>query len=189
MTEYIIVTNRGEGHITKPKALTYENVKLYDPEYVFSPFWSYYIKPEIYENFQCVSFHMTDLPYGRGGSPLQNLIFRGIKETQITAFKTSKGFDTGKIYMKHPLSLQGTADEIYDRAYDIIKYEMIPDVLKNKPVPQEQAGGRGEIFKSWTFNNLFDFIRMNQTDYENVGEVYLPLNNGYKLTLRIEKDE
>ncbi len=31
---------------------------------------------EIFENWACVVFHMTDLPYGRGGSPLQNLIVR-----------------------------------------------------------------------------------------------------------------
>ena len=29
---------------------------------------------KIFENFNCIIFHMTDLPYGRGGSPLQNLI-------------------------------------------------------------------------------------------------------------------
>ena len=31
---------------------------------------------EIHENYKCIIFHMTDLPFGRGGSPLQNLISR-----------------------------------------------------------------------------------------------------------------
>jgi len=35
------------------------------------------ILKEIFENYEIILFHMTDLPYGRGGSPLQNLIVRG----------------------------------------------------------------------------------------------------------------
>ena len=30
---------------------------------------------------------MTDLPYGRGGSPLQNLIIRGFESTKISAIE------------------------------------------------------------------------------------------------------
>ena len=45
-----------------------------NPDFVFFPHWSWKIPPSIYENYNCVVFHMTDLPFGRGGSPLQNLI-------------------------------------------------------------------------------------------------------------------
>ena len=41
---------------------------------IFIPHWSFIIPKEIYQNFECILFHMTDLPFGRGGSPLQNLI-------------------------------------------------------------------------------------------------------------------
>ena len=41
---------------------------------------------KIVKNYTCICFHMTDLPYGRGGSPLQNLILDG-KNTMITAFR------------------------------------------------------------------------------------------------------
>jgi len=43
---------------------------------------------------------MTDLPFGRGGSPLQNLIERGIKKTKISAIKVDGGIDTGDIFFK-----------------------------------------------------------------------------------------
>ncbi len=49
-------------------------------------------------NFNCVVFHMTDLPFGRGGSPLQNLISRGIYKTKISAIKVVKEIDAGPIY-------------------------------------------------------------------------------------------
>ena len=61
-----------------------------NPKYIFFPHWSYIIPEEIYGNFNCVIFHMTDLPYGRGGSPLQNLIVREHRETMISAIQCVK---------------------------------------------------------------------------------------------------
>lgn len=84
-------------------------------------------------------FHMTDLPYGRGGSPLQNLIVRGHKEIMISALRVEKGLDAGDIYMKKPLSLEGTAEEIFIRANDIIE-DMIEElILKNTPPIRRKA--------------------------------------------------
>ena len=42
---------------------------------------------------------MTDLPFGRGGSPLQNLIVRGYKETMLSAIKCVGEVDAGPIYI------------------------------------------------------------------------------------------
>ena len=69
--------------ITKKEDLTYEKIIKINPEYIFLPHWSWIIPEEIYNNFECVVFHMTDLPFGRGGSPLQNLILRGIKKQKL----------------------------------------------------------------------------------------------------------
>ena len=63
------------------------------------------IPKKIYSNYDCIVFHMTDLPYGRGGSPLQNLIVRGHKETKISALNVQSGLDTGDIYLKKKLIL------------------------------------------------------------------------------------
>ncbi len=49
-------------------------LKAHQVNKIFIPHWSYIILPEIYLNYECIVFHMTDLPYGRGGSPLQNLL-------------------------------------------------------------------------------------------------------------------
>ena len=59
---------------------------------------------------------MTDLPFGRGGSPLQNLITRGISKTKISALRCNEEIDAGPIYLKRPLSLHGSAEEIYQLA-------------------------------------------------------------------------
>ena len=86
--------------IKSKEDFNYENLKKLKPIKIFIPHWSYIIPSNIYENFECVVFHMTDLPYGRGGSPLQNLIIRDIKKTKISALRVEKGLDTGKIYLK-----------------------------------------------------------------------------------------
>ena len=67
---------------------------------------------------------MTDLPFGRGGSPLQNLVERGIYETKVSAIRCCKELDGGDVYMKKPLSLWGTAEEIYLRAAELTKEMM-----------------------------------------------------------------
>ena len=82
---------------------------------------------------------MTDLPYGRGGSPLQNLIVRGHEETKISALKVAGGIDTGPIFLKKTLSLEGTAQEIFLRSGPIM-LEMIEEIMSSKIRPVEQHG-------------------------------------------------
>jgi methionyl-tRNA formyltransferase len=78
----------------KEKAdLFLDNLKKINPKYVFFPHWSHIIPSAIYENFQCIVFHMTNLPFGRGGSPMQNLISRGIYDTKISAISCVKELD------------------------------------------------------------------------------------------------
>ena len=45
---------------------------------------------------------MTDLPYGRGGSPLQNLIKKNHKSTMLSAIECQDNLDSGDIYLKNP---------------------------------------------------------------------------------------
>ena len=51
-------------------------LSVMQPRYIFFPHWSQLVPAEITEMYDCVCFHMTDVPFGRGGSPLQNLIKR-----------------------------------------------------------------------------------------------------------------
>ena len=140
-----------------------------NPEFIFFPHWSYLIPGEIYKKFKSVIFHMTDLPYGRGGSPLQNLIVRGHNETMISAIKCGKNIDSGPVYLKKPLSLLGSAEEIFIRANKVIE-NMIIEILETNPEPIDQ---QGEIVKfqrrvpeegDWSnvgsLDEVFNYIRM-----------------------------
>lgn len=161
-------------------------VKATNPRYIFIPHWSHLIHKEIYENYECVAFHMTDLPYGRGKEPLQQLLSNGIYETKVTAFKVDKGIDTGPIYMKMPLDLHsGSAEEIYIRCTDII-WEMIKKIVEREPIPTLQQG-QGTSFRPWNHEILgkifedddleviYDFIRM--LDAETYPKAFMQIGN------------
>ena len=136
---------------------------------IFVPHWSFIIPKEIYSNYECIVFHMTDLPYGRGGSPLQNLIVRGFKETKISAIRVSKGIDTGDIYLKKDLSLEGTASQIFSRANRIIE-KMINEIIENSLIPTPQEGAVTEfkrrkpeesnLSELSNLNDMYNYIRM-----------------------------
>lgn len=167
-------------YIENKADLKYENLKKINPKYVFFPYWSYIIPKEVYQNFNCIIFHMTDLPFGRGGSPLQNLISRGIYSTKISAIQCEKEIDSGAIFLKKEMSLYGNAEEIYLRAYNIIE-EMIIEIIKEEIIPVKQSG-EVVVFKRRTpedsdissldnLEKIYDYIRM--LDAEGYPKAYI----------------
>lgn len=161
----------GEWHlITDKQDLNIQNIETINPRYIFIPHWHYKIPNEIIENYECVCFHETDVPYGRGGSPIQNLIAAGHEDTVITALRMVEELDAGPVYMKRPLSLHGLAEEIFIRASKII-YEMIHKIVNYEPIPEPQTGDP-VVFKRRTpdqsriaydvnaLDKVFDHIRM-----------------------------
>jgi methionyl-tRNA formyltransferase len=150
--------------------LTYTNLVQYHPEYVFFPHWSYIIDKEIYENFNCIIFHMTNLPFGRGGSPLQNLLERKIYKTKISAIKCAQGVDTGDIYLQCDFDISyGNAENIYLRASEIVS-EMIDEIIMTNPKPKPQSGtvvsfkrrdaSQSNIFTLDDLESVYNYIRM-----------------------------
>lgn len=161
--------------------LTYENICDFEPDYIFFPHWSYLIPSNITDRWKCVVFHMTDLPYGRGGSPLQNLIVRGHKETKISAIAVTDELDGGPVYMKKTLSLAGSAQEIFVRCADIVFDEMIPGFLESSLTPVPQSGEpvvfkrrkpeESEITVDLEIEKIYDHIRM--LDAEGYPRAYI----------------
>ncbi len=155
--------------IQSQEDLTLAKLRALNPQMIFFPHWSYILPKEIYNEFECVMFHMTDLPFGRGGSPLQNLIQRGMRETKVSAFKCEAGVDTGPVYLKKALSLEGRAEDIFLRCRDVIK-SMIREIVLKRPKPEPQKGDvvkferrtpeQSKIEGNETIETLYDHIRM-----------------------------
>ena len=177
---------KGSWHlITNPKKLTFKYVKSINPRYIFFPHWSEKVDKKITSNFECICFHETNVPYGRGGSPIQNLIIRGHKNTVVTALRMMNKLDAGPVYFKYPLKLNGTAQEIYERATKII-FNIINNMINNKLEPIAQTG-KPVIFKRRkmeqsvitkkikSLNKLYNYIRM--LDAETYPRAYLHYGN------------
>ncbi len=177
---------KGNWHlISKKEDFSLENVDTINPKKIFFIHWSWIIPKEIFEKYECILFHMTDLPFGRGGSPLQNLIARGIYETKISAFRVVKELDAGNIYLKKYLNIEhGTAEDIFKKASDII-YKMIGEIINEKlfPIPQKgtitkfrrRGAEEGNLKDLTSIRKIYDFIRM--LDAESYPKAFLKLNN------------
>jgi methionyl-tRNA formyltransferase len=112
---------------------------------------------------------MADVPYGRGGSPLQNLIERGHRKTKLTALRMIEDFDAGPVYLKEPLNLEGNAEEIYIRA-GYLSAQMIKRIIHSNIEPKPQIGEpvkfprrkpeQSRVEKYNSLHDLHDFMRM-----------------------------
>lgn len=176
MFTWILIDTKSEFNL--------KNLEEIQPEKIFIPHWSYIIPAKIFEKFECVVFHETDLPFGRGGSPIQNLIAKGVKDTKISALKAGKGLDTGPIYLKRDLNLNGTTKEIFLRASSVIE-EMIGEIIDKglSPAPQEgeivefkrRKPEDGNLENISETEKIYDYIRM--LDCEGYPAAYIENEN------------
>ncbi len=166
--------------IGSKEELTLDRVREVSPRFIFFLHWSWKVPREIVNEFECVCFHMTDVPYGRGGSPLQNLIIRGHSQTKLTALRMVEDFDAGPVYLQRNLSLDGCAEEIYIRGSEMAG-DMIQELISNNIVPSPQEGtptifkrrkpSESSIPHCETLKEVYDFIRM--LDAEEYPTAYL----------------
>jgi len=154
------------------------------PRYIFLLHWKWKVPSKIIDNIECVCFHMTDVPYGRGGSPLQNLIVRGHQKTKLTSLRMTEKFDAGPVYLKRDFQLHGNANDILYRA-TTLSAEMIQEIIKIEPNPVPQSGDvtifkrrkphESEIPAKNDLQFIYDHIRM--LDGEGYPKAFLMHNN------------
>lgn len=170
--------------VSTPAELETLDLASLRPRYLFFTHWSWKVPAEIVRSHECVCFQMTDLPYGRGGSPLQNLIIRGHRTTKLTALRMVDELDAGPVYTKEDLSLGGSAEEIYRRAADLVA-DFIARMIREPltPVPRQ---GKSVVFRrrkpaesrlpeAASLSELHDFIRM--LDAEGFPKAFLEVGD------------
>lgn len=150
-----------------------EAIARNNPRYIFFLHWNWLVPQSIWTQYECVCFHMTDVPYGRGGSPLQNLILAGHKNTKLTALRMVQEVDAGPVYSKRELLLVGTAQEIYIRAGEL-SADIIRWIIEVQPEPVPQQGDvllfhrrkpdQSRLPERAGLDQLYDFIRMLDAD-------------------------
>lgn len=155
----IVVKNKDE--------LNLELIYKHKPDFIMFPHWSQKVSSEIYQNYKCICFHSSPLPYGRGGSPIQNMINLGHDETEVCSLLMTEEFDAGPIYIRTKVSLKGNLDQILIRIYKAIA-DQINELLKNDIEPEEQVGEVTKFSRitdnsikfNEPLNKIFDKIRM-----------------------------
>lgn len=130
-------------------------VKARLPTFIFFPYWHWQVPEDLLKSAHCIGFHPTNLPYGRGGSPIQNLILRGVWETKLCMYHMTGEMDAGPVYRKTDLSLEGPAQHIYTelahKAGEMARwltdtYEADGCTLPGA-TPQRPIGPDDEVFK------------------------------------------
>ena len=164
-----------------------DQVANISPRFIFFPHWSQMVEQQIHTTVECVCFHMTDLPFGRGGSPLQNLISRGVKQTMISALRMTETLDGGPVYSKRNLRLEGSASDIYKSTAPIC-FEMMKSIVRDEPNPIEQVGEvvvfkrrkekDSDLVDVKTVQEFYDHVRM--LDAPGYPAAYL-VHNGMKI--------
>ena len=193
--------------LVRKEDLTLEFVEKLQPNYIFFPHWNWVIPKEIHEQNECIVFHTAPLPYGRGGSPIQNLIIDGYTSSPVCAIKVTNELDAGPIYSSQVVSLEGDLTSIFLRVSKAIN-SLITDIINNKPMPMPQRGephkymrlqqSANEIPKGMCLKELYDRVRMvDHPDYPKAyimhGDLKLEFHNAsfdgnsLEMTCKIKK--
>ena len=159
--------------IKNKKDLTLTKLNSVKPDLIMFPHWSHMVPDSITKKYTCICFHSAPLPYGRGGSPIQNMIKRGFKETEVCSLKMEKELDSGPIYLRSKVRLSGNLDNILIRIYEAIASQ-IKIIKEKKIIPKPQDGDVIKFKRLSIKDNLvnfdndlskaFDQIRMLDSD-------------------------
>lgn len=166
--------------------------------------WSWIVPKNFINRNTCVCFHPSDLPKYRGGSPIQNQIINGLKKSMVTAFKMDHGIDTGPIFGKEPISLEGNLNSVLleiEKSSKILALNIINACINNNLKFFDQDNSKSTIYArrkpeqseikisdilSCTSLQLHDKIRSLQDPYPNA---YIICSDGKKLYIKLSEIE
>lgn len=169
--------------LTSRSRLNEKILNKIDPSIIFFPHWSYKVNQNILSKYNCICFHTAPLPYGRGGSPIQNLIIRNFKKTPVCAIKMTNEIDAGPIYLKKNISLSGNLNQIFERI-SIQIIDMIKILITKRVKTKSQIGKvykfrrikkyESEIKNEKNIEKIYNKIRM--LDADNYPKAYIRAN-------------
>ena len=167
-------------------------LRQFRPDLVLFYGWSWFIPESILHDYKCLMLHPSPLPRYRGGSPIQNQIIAGEKDSKVSVFIMNMEMDSGDIVAQVDLSLEGSLDEIFTRMVGAGE-RLTLDIMNNglKPVPQDHNQATyckrrkpddseitHEELKNCSANYLYNKIRMLADPYPNA---FIQTADGKKL--------
>ena len=167
--------------------------------------WSWIIPQNVIERNKVIALmHPSDLPDYAGGSPIQHQIIDGLTETKACLFKVDNKLDSGPVFLKKRMSLEGNIEDIFDSLKDatrdllvqfITKYPSISetpqrhskDSIRKRLQPKDSMLTKKDI-QGLSTKNLYNLMRCRENPYPNV---YIEDEFGrlYFEKVRYEKNE
>ena len=183
-------------HINSKEEYSEDFIRNENPDLILWYGWSWIIPSSITEKFFSVMLHPSPLPKYRGGSPIQNQIINGEKESAVTLFKIDEGIDTGDIIAQKSFSLSGELNDVF-RKITSIGIELSTQMIKNFNMlnlsPQDNSKSTSfkrrkpnqskiqiSDFENYTAEELYNKIRALQDPYPNS---FVVCKDGTKLYL------
>ena len=156
-------------------------LKDFRPDLVLFYGWSWHVPEQILQDYQCLMLHPSPSPKYRGGSPIQNQIIAGEKNSRVSIFVMTNEVDAGDIVAQEDISLEGSLSDIFTRIEDVGE-RLTLNILSAglKPMPQDHSNATfckrrkpedSEItideLKGYDAEYLFNKIRMLADPYPN----------------------
>lgn len=106
----------------------------------------------LYKNKHNLVVHESDLPKGKGWSPLTWQILEGKNEIPITLFEAEEGIDSGPIYLQNILQLTGNElnEEIKHKQGEATIDLILKFIKKYPKVKGEKQHGEGSFYPKRT---------------------------------------
>jgi len=162
--------------------------------------WSWIIKEDILDNYNCICLHPSPLPKYKGGCPIQHQILSGEKKSAVTLFLMDDKVDHGPILWQSEFDLSGSLEDIFLRISNLgvvglgevlTKYKEVNNFSwgvnqdhskatyykRRKP---EESEIKLEDFQRCAANEIYNKIRALQDPYPNA---YIVCRDGTKLYL------
>ena len=189
ITEHTVIIYRGKEEYSP------QEIKIFSPDLILFYGWSWTIDEEIVESFNCIMLHPSALPKFRGGSPIQNQIIRGVRNSKLTLFLMKREMDSGDILEQGPLDLSGSIPEIFKRI-ELEGLRLTLKILKNGLMPVAQDESKATYFKRRTpeeseitidellqsdSHYLYNKVRMLGDPYPNA---FIRTSDGKKLLIK-----
>jgi len=170
------------------------------PNMIFFVGWSWILPKEVVQHGICICLHPSPLPRYRGGSPIQNQIINGEKESALTLFVMDEKIDHGAIAWQKSFSLAGDLQNVLDRIaqaglegiddvlrqyFDNGKLHVTPQDEKRATYFKRRTPDMSEIkpkdFLTNTAEQIYDKVRALQDPYPNA---YIVCKGNTKLYLQ-----
>ena len=185
------------------KILFFNNHKKLRKNYDINLIFSYFKKiPSKYLKFSKFNLviHGSDLPYGRGMSPISWQILKGKSKIVFTLFEANNEYDRGKYYLKKTINFgnKSLLNEIKKKQFNEMVNLYLSFLKNHKKIKIKNQTGKSSYFRlrkskdskiniNKSIKEQFNLLRI--VDNKNYPAYFIYKNNKFKIKItEYEKD-